>query len=399
VNLRLRVMGIGAAMLAATACSSPTADVAATELRAVVESDAIVMDANAVPDVVVDRLAENKVVLLGETHHLREHWEFVATLMSELYGHGFRQLLIEAPHMAGWLLDDYVQGSPLMPDWTVTPFYDRRLSLIRDFNQTVAADPIHVRSIDANEVGYGGAHDFHLLLTWFADTLPTAGPLGPFLDMPYGDADPSQQQQAIESLLEALDADRDELIDSWDTDRYEQLVELLTMELASIEVRAARENNDDEGARARENLIKRLVAERVDGCRCGTVINIGGHHAQKSHLMGTEQEWLGDHLVNTGEAVDGSVIVIGFASATTELEPGAGGTPWDVIDSNSPDNEVFRIMAETLPGRTVFLPLDDPLFAERTVAYNSEDVIYITAPKEQFDVLIQYGVAHRMPVN
>jgi hypothetical protein len=146
-------------------------------------------------------------------------------------------------------------------------------------------------------------------------------------------------------------------------------------------------------------VIKRLVVERVEECDCGTVINIGGHHAQKSHLMGTDQEWLGDYLVNTSGTIDGSTIVVGLTSARTELEPGAEGTPWDIVTSNSPENEVFRIMAETVPGRTVFLPLDDPLFAQRTVAYNSEDVIHVTSPKQQFDALIQYGLAHRMPVN
>jgi hypothetical protein len=56
-------------------------------------------------------------------------------------------------------------------------------------------------------------------------------------------------------------------------------------------------------------------------------------------------------------------------------------------------------MAETWQEQTVFLPLDDPLFGERTVAYNSEDVIYVTALEEQFDALIQYGLAHRMPID
>jgi hypothetical protein len=47
----------------------------------------------------------------------------------------------------------------------------------------------------------------------------------------------------------------------------------------------------------------------------------------------------------------------------------------------------------------MFLPLDDPLFEDRRVAYNSEDVIYATPLREQYDALIQYGLAHRMPIN
>jgi hypothetical protein len=45
----------------------------------------------------------------------------------------------------------------------------------------------------------------------------------------------------------------------------------------------------------------------------------------------------------------------------------------------------------------VFLPLDDPLFTDRRVAYNSEDIIYATSLADQYDAIIQYGLAHRMP--
>jgi len=168
---------------------------------------------------------------------------------------------------------------------------------------------------------------------------------------------------------------------------------MVEAELVSIDVRA---NDGDAGSKAGEEIIKQLVDKRVAECSCSTVINIGGHHAQKSHLMGTEQEWMGDYLAHKSTVVDGSIIVIGFSSAKTELVPGAGGTPWDILQSTSPDSELLRVMAEMWPGQTVFLPLDDPLFSDRHVAYNSEDVIYATSLYEQYDAIFQYGLAHRM---
>lgn len=56
-------------------------------------------------------------------------------------------------------------------------------------------------------------------------------------------------------------------------------------------------------------------------------------------------------------------------------------------------------MAETRPGQHVFLPLDDPLFIEHRVAMNSEDTIYATRLREQYDAVLQYGLAHRMPTD
>jgi hypothetical protein len=402
-NPRSKPAGLRAALIAAAAslaaCSSASADVTASELRNAVETDAIAFEIDGIPATVVDRLSAHRVVLLGETHHLREHWAFVASLMSELYDDGFRQLLIEAPHMAGWLLDDYVQGSPKVPAWTAPPFYERRLSMIREFNRSHSSDPIHVRGIDANEDVYGGAGDFHQLLRWFTDTLPTRGPTGPMLQMSYATSDPDTQRTAVEDLRQTLETDRRDLVESWGVEDYEQLLELLTIELASVDVRAARAENDDDGARIREDVIKGIADDRIGDCACGTVINIGGHHAQKAHLMGTDHEWLGDYLTHTSDVVDGSIIVVGVNSAKTELEPGAGGTPWDILHSKSPDNELLRTMAETAPDQTVFMPLDDSLFAERTIAYNSEDVIYVTPLANQFDAVMQYGLAHRMPVD
>ena len=377
---------------------SATADVTTDELSAVVERDGVAFGSSSIPDGVLGRLAEHRVVLLGETHHLREHWAFVATLMSDLHDDGFRQLLIEAPHMAGWLLDDYVQGGPLVPEWEAPPFYERRLAAIRAFNETLAPDErIHVGGIDANEEWYGGASDFQLLLGWVVDRLPSPRTVDVSLREDYPDATSAAQTEAIAALLGSLEADRSTLVESWGADWYDQVVELAEVELASIDVRTQRREDDDDGARAREVVIKRLVDERVAECSCRSVINIGGHHAQKSHLMGTDQEWMGDYLAHTSTVIEGSIIVVGFNSARTELEAGAGGTPFDILEGASPDNELLRLMAETWPGQTVFLPLDDPLFSDRTVAYNSEDVIYAASLNEQYDAIIQYGLAHRMP--
>ena len=391
---------LGAIVVAFAACSSPTADVTTGELRAVIEADAVVFEDNTVPGPVVDRLAENRVVLLGETHHLREHWAFVAELMSELDDDGFRQLLVETPQMNDWLIDDYVRGGELAPDWVPPPFFDRRFTAIREINAALPAEQqIHVRSIDANEDFAGGATAFVSLFYSLVRALPETGGLDLTLPVDYPSRSPEAQHQAIEKLSATLGDNRSRLGDTWGAYRYDQVAEMVEVEAVSIDIRDQRKDDDNGAARSREDLIKQLVERRIAADPGGTVINIGAHHAQKSHLMGTEQQWLGDYLSHESAVVNGSIIVVGFASAHTELEVGAGGTPFDIVESASPDNELLRVMAEKWPDQTVFLPLDDPLFEDRRVAYNSEDVIYATSLGEQYDALIQYGLAHRMPID
>jgi hypothetical protein len=372
-----------------TGCS-PSADVTADELSVVLARNGVVFEGTAIPSGVLSRLADNRVVLLGETHHLREHWAFVAELMSDLHADGFRQLLVERPQMNDWLVDDYVLGGELAPDWVPPPYFDRRFTAIREINAALpAGQRIHVRSIDANEDDSGGATDFQILFDMLVGLLPEAEPVDITVPLDYPDMSPEAQHQAIETLSATLEQHRSRLVETWGEFRYGQVAEMVEVEAVSIDIREQRKEDDNEGARSREELIKQLVERRIAEDPGGTVINIGAHHAQKSHLMGTEQQWLGDYLAHESPVVEGSIIVIGFTSARTELETGAGGTPFDIVESASPENEILRVTAEMWPNQTVFLPLDDPLFVDRRVAYNSEDVIYATPLGEQFDALIQ----------
>ncbi len=375
------------------------AELTRADLAPVIERDALHWEGAALPPEALSHLAAHKVVVLGETHHLREHWELVASLAAELQPEGFGQLLIEGPQMAEWLFDDYVTGGLLAPEWTPSPFYARRLDGLREVNAALPPDErIRLRAIDANEDWYGGAAAFRELVTSFVDHQSTPGPVADYLPADYGEASAQVQAEALTGLSAALEAERESLVAAWGAPVLGQVLEMIEVESASIGIRADRATDDDAAARAREDVIKRLADEGISACECGTLVNIGGHHAQKSPLMGTQQEWLGDHLAHRSPATGGSVYVVGVSAAEVVLEPGAEGTPFDVRAS-SPQDEVLRVVAETWPGQDVLLPMDDPMFRERTVAYNSEDTIYVTRLAEQFDAVLQYGLAHRMPID
>ena len=60
--------------------------------------------------VMVDRLSASTVLLIGETHYVQEHQEFMALLLSRLHTTGFRVFSTESLHAYGWLYNDYIQG-------------------------------------------------------------------------------------------------------------------------------------------------------------------------------------------------------------------------------------------------------------------------------------------------
>ena len=71
--------------------------VSAAELEHIVQRDAVAFEAQSIPDGVIDRLADNRVVIVGEFHFLREHRELIAELLRELHARGYRQYLFSGP--------------------------------------------------------------------------------------------------------------------------------------------------------------------------------------------------------------------------------------------------------------------------------------------------------------
>jgi len=156
-----------------------------------------------------------------------------------------------------------------------------------------------------------------------------------------------------------------------------------------------RDDHYDLTVRLREDVMKRLADLRLKGFAHGTLLNVGGHHAQKSFLLGTSQEWLGDYLAHASPEADGSVIALFVTAARVESPSGA--KLYDIRDA-SPANELFRLMNESWPEHTVFLPLDDPVFTEGGVRVNFEEKIRVCALKEQYDVVVLLPLAHRVQV-
>ena len=389
---RVLVMCLLALLLVVSCGGGP--EVSREEMAPLIQTDGAAFSDLHLSSEILEDLAFHRVVVLGETHRLREHWEFLATLAEDLHRWGFRRVLIEAPHMAEWLYDDYVQGGVLAPDYEPPKFYEDRLAGIREVNEGLEpSERIRVRAIDVNEEHHGGGQAFRNVLGSLVQILGDAGPVEAFTSTPAGS--PEEQRESIKRLSASLRSESSTLSEEWGPEWFAYVEEMVEVEQASIDIREYRQSDDDRAARAREKEIKELVESRLSHDEGSTIINVGAHHAQKSPLRGTDQEWLGDYLVHRSETADGSVFIIGFTSAETVLEPGAPGSPFDIALS-SPEDELLRLMAETWPGLNVYLPLDDPLFSEKRVAYNSEDKIYAVQLADVFDALFQYGMSHRM---
>ena len=377
---------------AATGCSSVTG-VPAADLRPAVERDGVPFAAQSIPVEILDRLAANQVVVVGETHLISEHRQLVAELVRSLHSRGFRQLLLEWPHMADWLLSDFVEDGGLEPGWAPSvALWGEMITAVRDFNRSLPeADRVHVHAIDVNLDNYGGAPSFRNMLGELAGHLADRGPIGAFLGLRYGT--PDEQTSALASLRSELQVRRTDLVAAWGSHWYDVVSEMVEVELASVGIRARRTSHYDQTAREREDVMKRLADLRLGGYGYRTLVNVGGNHAQKSRLKGTDLQWLGDYLVHESRAVGGAVFVVAVTPAQILSAAGGSAESYNVMEA-SPENELWRVMHETWPDRIGFLPLDDPLFGTGPVLMNFEGTIYEGAPKAHYDAFVLLPVGH-----
>lgn len=395
-RLLSRILVILSVVFVTISCSQ-LPEISTEELERIVQRDGVTFDVQSISDEVLDRLASHRVVVVGETHFLREHRELVVELLSELHARGFRQLLFEWTQVADWLLGDFVLDGGLEPDWA--PPLDiggAMITAIRDFNRTLPENErIRVRPIDVTLQDYGGSESFIWSLDRLAQHFVDQGPLSLFLQ---GDYDtPNEQTTLLEALQSELDAGRADLISSWGEQWYDTVVEMVEVELTSVLIRAIRESDYDKSVRLREDAIKWLVDRRLQDFPYGTLINIGSTHAQKERLWGTKIEWLGDYLVHKSQAAGGAVIVLEISAAQIVSVLGSGIPDYDL--KASPENELFRVMNRTWPNQIVFLPMDDPAFSSGRVPINIGGDIYVGSPKRYFDVFVLLPLAHRVPAD
>jgi hypothetical protein len=382
------------AVVTLTTSCSLLPQVSTEELQQIVRRDGMPFDVRAIPVEVLDRLASHRVVLVGETHFLREHRELIVELLRELHARGFRQFLFEWTQVADWLLADYVGDGGLEPDWAPPlSIGGDMIAVIRDLNRTLPENErIQVHGVDVTLQDYGGGEAFLWSMGRLAQHLPDPSFLSSFLQ---GDYDtPESQAALLETLQAELTASRSDLVASWGESWYDTVVELVEVELSSVSVRAIRETNYDKSVRLREDAIKRIVDRRLQDVPHGTLINIGSTHAQKKRLRGTDIEWLGDYLVHKSQVADGSVIVLEVSAAHIASVPGSGVPDSDL--AASPENELLRVMSRTWPDQIIFLPLDDPLFSNGRIPMNFGD-IYVGAPKRYYDAFVLLPQAQRVP--
>src|SRR5262249_7412230 len=309
-------------------------------IERIVARDAVFFEQGLPPDSWVEDLAASRVVLLGETHYVQQHQEFLILLLARLHAAGFHFILQEDMQGTAWAGEEFVLlRSDVLPR-EVAAFEKTLLEGIRSFNETLAdSDRIHFVGFDMNH--WTGIFPTYLRL--FQERFGRVPQLDPLVG---AIPDSTDYGAALAALPAALAADQTSIAANIGGARYSQLLDLVDVEVRSLPLRRSPDND------AREQIIKERVLKAIgDAGGPGIAINCGMYHAQKEKYMGPTAEFVGTWLANHPEAYGGDVSKlrsIAFVGAKGERKTNFNDrSTWTVdLTQEGAENDLTRILAK-----------------------------------------------------
>ena len=361
-------------------------------MQDVLDAEIVTFAPGEMPDALVDTLSTRRVILLGETHYVQQHQEFVLELLTRLHPHGLRWFTQEMSHAYGWIVEDYVLGrrddypdsARLMDEYWIEG--------LRRFNDELPEpDRISFRYIDMNH-----PHDaFMLSLSWMVRGTEAGERIGPIVAGVLATRPGSDEYaDAVRGLARRLGEEHVSITDAIGETWYSRLAEAVEIEIRSIPIRAQHD------VHARERIMIDLTMRAIEKAGGGTVaINVGMFHAQRRRYMGTRQEWLGEYLASNADRFGGidrlySIAFWGFSGERirTFMDRDPQPVPAAV---ERPASNLSRRIAEAVgrrdgaerPESAAFLELSHPVFARRmSVAFTFSPLR--AAPGRQFDAYV-----------
>jgi len=372
----------------------------ADEVREVLKSELVTYEPGQLPDAMVDRLAENELVLVGEYHELAEQDDFLADLITALHPRGFDRVLIESFSILGWFAERYALGEVdwLEPDNDAEAYYfglvarDERdlLRTVRKLNESLPeGQKITVDFVDINHA----SNVFPIALNKYVNDgyLLSAPVLDEFLGAALAANNRGEYEEALRQLDERLSTGQDGHTSRWGQATYDRLQSLVQVELASLEIRKLGSPSDRDYSRKREEALIDNVERHLQEATGRTLMNFGGFHIQKRPRLGTVDKWAGDYLDGESLHVDGPVYSLMVTPARIVK---ADETVTFSLHDKSPANELARLMSERAGSRPSFLSFDDAFFEDERVVLNVNGNVISVEPKTLFDGFVVLPEGH-----
>lgn len=359
------------AIVLLTACNS--------KIDSEAKQNVLVFNNEVIPEEMYQLLASNNIIHVGEYHNNAAHAQFLTQLVLELVTHNL--LLIEMSHALEWIVEDYTLGKlEAMPAF-MESFNQVDFKAIRAYNQNVnAQQKIIVKTIDIN-------HSPQFL----------GVSVRAMVDLGYIEATESileylenhSDNAYVLKLQKHLKQEKESLVLKWGEKQFERLSNMVDREVDSIYCRSPLEEGDEAlRATRRETVMKQNVEKIISTYDMPAIINTGFYHTQKKHVLGTDQEWLGEYLEFISPVAKENtyhLVVVPIEGAINWNDEGSKTRQSRLLDYSG-SGEVFKTMLNISGGESVFLDFKaSDFFMSEKLKMNFHYEIIESVPNQLFD--------------
>jgi hypothetical protein len=336
-----------------------------------------------IPEQLVDAVGSGTVLLLGESHYVQEHQEFVSKLLLRLHQKGLRVFMQEGLHAYGWLLDEYARG--VRPGLTAGQMNLDKvwLDALRDFNAGLRA-----AGRDSEQIRFACFDMNH----WPESYGESASAL----------AERSSSQE-FKSWIQTMR--------SWDGGSYRDWLVKMAKEteegdglgLSAADLAILRETTRVEllsepvrarwSDAAREDIIYANVRQAIDALKPGEkiAINCGMWHAQLDPVWNASADWLGKRLAADYSGSPRELYSLALYAARGQGKSSFASkqrSSFDVQRDSRPD-DLSRMLDSQAAGRIAFLDMADAGVAGKASIWfgGSQSV---AVPGTQFSGILMY---------
>lgn len=325
-------------------------------------------------------MARQRVVMVGEFHGFREHHAFLLDVIRSLHAHGTRLLLLEGFQAESVAANAFVRGRIDSLHPSTQKYFGFTLDGLRAYNASLIGagrpdDVIGVAFVDINHRPWAfplalaslraGSTEPDCVGTFLTDTgwdqtLDIADAQARF-EKAFA-ADPVVYRARLEllqtQLKEGACPPPSPLVDA---DAFSEMVDVA---LESLTIRSVWDTEGEAAAHpAREDAIKKMIDRQLSKSTGPVVINMGGFHLQKAHVLGMPKEWVGEYLARKDHFARGQVFRLFVSFARAQRRSG-DETTWWTLRQEDAATELFSAMAQFAGGSAAYLPLDAPAFRQ-----------------------------------
>ena len=324
----------------------------------------------------LDTISGKEAIVIGQFRGIKEHQNWLADFVIHQFENNEISLVVLGDrHAYSWIFDSYVRNDlnsdlfveEVISDWAVF------LNRIKEYNNDLNNKKISVKTGDMNSQ----EDQFIISLQYMRQQLSERDTVNRLLNRTISAANREDILIEFKHILSNNSSNFDQ---SWGSDWNRLLIEMIDVELASIEIREMWGLDYREAHTLREKLIKDLANDRLQS-NGNTIFNYSFYQAQKEHYLGSRKQWLAEYLNSDESPVKSSYSLLALPMTGNIIDTNNG-----IKDINIMENE------------------NDDLFKKTANIFGVDDYIYMDFNREIFrnkrvDLNLYYQKIEAKPYN